>query len=184
MVEGHKVILAGGFVTEDGQVKSGSKTKTIERSKTQNKAANKEAARLEQYQSNLIQRYIQKYQSLVNETKIGYKKAAINSFLTEYYCSSNNDRYLGRHRELTEKALFGDKEWYKLRKSLQQTENEQISELLDNKMPFSMRKAAMLMHEAVMKNLDIDELDRRRIKKPEQTETESEDENETKQKNE
>lgn len=44
-------------------------------------------------------------------------------------------------------------------------------------MPFSMRKAAMLMHEAVLKNLDLDELDRRRIKKPESnsnTETESE----------
>ena len=34
MVEGHRVILAGGFVTEDGQVKSGNKTKAIERSKT------------------------------------------------------------------------------------------------------------------------------------------------------
>jgi len=62
----------------------------------------------------------------VRETTVGYKKAAINAFLTEYYCSDNKDRYLGKHKELTEKALFGDSEWYKLRTTLQNTETEQI----------------------------------------------------------
>ena len=67
-----------------------------------------------------------------------------------------------------------------MRKSLQQTETEHVKDLLDNKMPFSMRRAAMLLHEAVIKNLDIDELDRRKIKKPEQTETESDSDEEKK----
>jgi len=57
MVENHKVILAGGIITEDGEVK-GKKKKVIERSKTQNTAAGKVAVRLEQYQSRMIECYI------------------------------------------------------------------------------------------------------------------------------
>ena len=50
----------------------------------------------------------------MRETAIDYKHAAINAFMTEYFCESNN-RFLGKHKELAEKALFGNSTWYKMR---------------------------------------------------------------------
>jgi len=56
-----------------------------------------------------------------------------------------------------------------------------MQDLTDSKMPFSMRKAANLMHEAVLKNLDLDELDRRRTKKLVVSDSESDEEEKKKQ---
>ena len=96
----------------------------------------------------------------MRETAIDYKHAAINAFMTEYFCENNN-RFLGKHREMAEKALFGNSTWYKMREQIKDLKQDYLNELSDPKLPFSIQKAAKKLHEAVMQNLDLDELERR-----------------------
>ena len=72
----------------------------------------------------------------MRETSIGYKHDAINAFMTEYFCEGQT-RYLGKHRELEEKALFGNTTWYKMRESIKDLKRSYLEELTDPKLPFS-----------------------------------------------
>lgn len=54
------------------------------------------------YQKRLIELYAQKYEKLVKNTTIGYKRTAINAFITEHYCDGpKSNKYIGKHTELT-----------------------------------------------------------------------------------
>ena len=50
-----------------------------------------------------------------------------------------------------------------MRQKLRQWKNEQAHDLINSRLPFSIRKAAMLLHEAVIECLDFDVLERRKL---------------------
>ena len=43
---------------------------------------------------------------------IDYKKDAINNVITELFC---DQKYIGKNRDLIERALFGGTEWCKIK---------------------------------------------------------------------
>jgi len=61
------------------------------------------------YQDDMIDAYIRKYVNLTKQMAHDYKRHAINAFMTEMYCDGeSNEKYPSKHKELIEKALYGD----------------------------------------------------------------------------
>ena len=89
-----------------------------------------------------------------------YKRQAINAFMTNSYCGSNEVKYANKHKDLTEKALYGTTGWHKLRDAIYSRTNQDLK-LIQKEMPFSVKKAAKLLHEQFVKFMDVRDLDER-----------------------
>ena len=88
-----------------------------------------------------------------------YKRQAINAFLTETYCSGDeNPKYSNKHRDLIEKALYSDKGWHKLRKQMLMVGDRRV-EKLNTAIPFSIRKAVEELHQSFKDYLNVSDLE-------------------------
>ena len=77
---------------------------------------------------------------------LDYKRYAINAYLTEKFCiGPENPKYSTKYRELTERALYGDKNWHKLKDQLCEKLDENLKSL--GSVPYSIRKAATEIHD-------------------------------------
>jgi len=92
-----------------------------------------------------------------------YKRYAINAFLTEMYCDAEtNPKYPSKHKELIERALYGDQGWYKLKDKLLEI-NDMNLENLNVAIPYTIRKAAKRLHDHFSKVLTVQDIDERTL---------------------
>ena len=59
-----------------------------------------------------------------------YKRYAINAFLTEMYCDAQeNPKYPAKHKNLIERALYGEEGWFKLKDKLFKVNDSNLEKL-------------------------------------------------------
>lgn len=80
--------------------------------------------------------------------------------MTNSYCGSVDVKYANKHKELIERALYGNTAWHKLRERIYESSNKDL-ELIEREMPFSIKKASRILHQQFIKFMDIQDLDER-----------------------
>ena len=68
-----------------------------------------------------------------------YKKEAINNVITELYCKEGR-KYIGKNRDLIERARFGDTEWCKLKGEFNEKMERRMQHVKDEHLPHTMKK--------------------------------------------
>ena len=130
------------------------------------------------FQDDMIDAYIRKYVNLTKQMAHDYKRYAINAFLTEMYCDTKeNPKYPAKHKELIERALYGDQGWYKLKDKLLKV-NDLNLDNLDMALPYSIKKAARELHDHFSNVLQVQDIDERTLTKIQDQSAEFEDDEE------
>ena len=110
------------------------------------------------YQDGLLDAYIRKYTALSKQMVLDYKRQAINAFLTGSYCEGAMKKNISKHKALIERVLYGEQGWHRLRVILQKKAHSDLAEI-NLTMPFSLRKAAGLLHDEFQKFMEVPDLD-------------------------
>ena len=58
----------------------------------------------------LVDLYLRNHSKLSRQMTENYKQDSINNVIIELFCKDNN-KYVGKHRDLIERARFGDTSW-------------------------------------------------------------------------
>ena len=66
---------------------------------------------------------------LAQQMVIDYKKDAINKFLVELYCNEKNSKYMGKNRELIERAQFSREKWHQVKEKYDKIMQMKIQEV-------------------------------------------------------
>lgn len=64
------------------------------------------------YQDEFIENYMRRYEALSKYLVSCYKRQVIDSFVTEQFCDESEQKYTGKYRDLVERALFSQEDWY------------------------------------------------------------------------
>ena len=64
------------------------------------------------YQDEFIENYMRRYEALSKYLVSCYKRQVIDSFMTEQFCDESAQKYTGKYRDLVERALFSQEDWY------------------------------------------------------------------------
>ena len=108
------------------------------------------------YQDGLLDSYIGKYTALSKQMVLDYKRTAVNAFLTGSFCATKKND--SKHKELIERALYGNQGWHRLREVLQKKAHSDLAEI-NLTMPFSVKKAAAMMYNDIKDFMEVPDLD-------------------------
>ena len=67
-----------------------------------------------QHNISLVNKYLKEHSDFAKQMTVDYKRDAINNVITELYCK-DGQKYIGKNRDLVERARFGETEWCKLK---------------------------------------------------------------------
>ena len=88
-----------------------------------------------------------------------YKKDAINNVITELYCDEGS-KYIGKNRDLIERALFGDTEWCKLKDECNEKMARRMKYVAEEQLPTTMKKLIDEIYSHYNKFLEIQDIDK------------------------
>ena len=139
-----------------------------------------------EYQKAVVLRYLKTHSDLSRQMVQDYKRYAVNKFLAELYCADgdNNPRYMGKNRDLIERAQFGTDDWRRAKVAYDSAMAATMASIEGENIPAEVKKSIQLIYGHYQKYALVRDLDDRaahqlgRIFGGEEPETESEEEEE------
>ena len=119
-----------GFSEQQIMMSMKSPKMRIQESKEQNDA---------EYQKSVITNYLQMHTNLAQQMVQDYKREAINKFIVELYCTGQSRKYLGKNRDLIEKAQFSREKWHRIKEKYDAAMSAKIEEIQNENLPKSVK---------------------------------------------
>ena len=121
-------------------------------------------ARENEYQAQLIKKYVNDHSKITQKMTTEYKRSAINKALTEMYCSGHQ-RYTGKNRDLIERAQFADQEWRRLKEIYDEKMETTMAQLDKEALPTEVKESIKEIYNHYKKYMDQQDVDEKTIEK-------------------
>ena len=126
----------------------------------------KEAAEAKEieHQTRVIKKYVESYCKTAQKMTKEYKRQAINQALIDMYCDESH-RYLGKNRELIEKAQFADQEWRRIKTIYDEQIQDSLDRLKGQHLPGEINKSISDIYDYYKKYSDQQDVDSKTVER-------------------
>ena len=83
-----------------------------------------------------------------------YKRDAVNNVIIELYAQQEN-KYIGKHRDLIERAKFGNTEWRRMKEEMDEKMAKRMRIIEDQNLPVSLKRSIDKMYAHYNKFMDV-----------------------------
>ena len=106
----------------------------------------------------LVDHYLKTHSRLARDMVEDYKRDAINNVIIELY-ANEKDKYSDKHRDLIERAKYGDTPWRQLKVDLDEKMAKRMKNVKDQQLPESLKRNIDKIYSHYKKFMDVQDAD-------------------------
>ena len=111
------------------------------------------------YQKKLFADYLKTHTDLSKQMVNDYKRYSINKFFTEMYCKNDDDKYIGKNRDLIERAQFGGDKWRRAKEMYDAKMAGIMKKIKKENIPEQVKASIMNIYAHYIKYVEVKDLD-------------------------